>query len=267
VSRSGYYKWKYRKENPSQKELTRQNDLSLIKEIHNKHKAHGYRWINAYLRNKYGIVFTDNYVHRLCKYADIKYQGKHYQWIKPEEENEKFNNLIWAGWNRINKPLQAIVSDMTSFWANRTYYELTMYFDVWNKEIIGYGLSSRKGDIRTYYNGLNQVLDKIKEEKTNHLITLHTDQGAVYSSKQYNNLLNDFNFQRSMSRVGTPTDNPVNESLNGWIKEELFIDFDLKHSKDVPNLIKLYINYYNNERPAYSLNYKTPIQYKYESEF
>ena len=68
-----------------------------------------------------------------------------------------------------------------------------------------------------------------------------------------------------MSRAGTPTDNPVNESLNGWIKEELFIDFDLKHSEDVPNLIKLYIEYYNNERPSYSLNYKTPNQFKIES--
>lgn len=55
-----------------------------------------------------------------------------------------------------------------------------------------------------------------------------------------------------MSRARTPTDNPVNESLNGWIKEELFVDFDLKHSKDVPNLIKLYIDYYNNERPSYA---------------
>ena len=69
-----------------------------------------------------------------------------------------------------------------------------------------------------------------------------------------------------MSRAGTPTDNPVNESLNGWIKEELFMDFDLKHSNDVPNLIKLYIDY-NNERPSYALNYKTPIQYKIESGF
>ena len=70
-----------------------------------------------------------------------------------------------------------------------------------------------------------------------------------------------------MSRAGTPTDNLVNETLNGWIKEELFIDFDLKHSNDVPNLIKLYIDYYNYEMPSYSLNYKTPIQYKTESEF
>lgn len=70
-----------------------------------------------------------------------------------------------------------------------------------------------------------------------------------------------------MSRAGTPTDNPVNESLNGWIKEELFIDFDLKHSNDVPNLIKLYIDYCNYERTSYELNYKTPIQYKIESGF
>ena len=186
---------------------------------------------------------------------------------KPGEEQYKFNNLIWNGWNKIKKPLQVIVSDMTSFWANKTYYELTLYFDVWNKEIIGYGLSSRKGDIKTYYDGLNQVLERIKKEQTDHLITLHTDQGSVYSSQSYNQLIEDYNIQRSMSRAGTPTDNPVNESLNGWIKEELFIDFDLKNCKDIPKLIEEYIYYYNNERPSYALNYKTPIQFKIESGF
>ena len=267
ISRSGYYKWKFRKENPSLKEITRQSDLELIKKVHSEHKAHGYRWINKYIRNVYGVYYTDNYVHRLCKYENIRYQGKHYQWKKPDDEHEKFNNLIWNGWKKLTKPLEVIVSDTTVFWANKKYYELTLYFDAWNKEIIGYGLSSKKGDIETYYDGLNQVLTKIKEEQIEEPIILHTDQGSVYSSKSYNNLLNDFNIQRSMSRAGTPTDNPVNESLNGWIKEELFIDFDLKHCEDIPNLIKLYIDYYNNERPSYALNYKTPIQYKIESGF
>ena len=158
-----------------------------------------------------------------------------------------------------------VVHGYTEF--TKKYYELTLYFDAWNKEIIGYGLSSRKGDRNTYFEGLKQVLSKIKEEQIEEPIILHTDQGPVYSSKKYNNLLNEFNIQQSMSRAGTPTDNPVNESLNGWIKEELFIDFDLKHCEDVPNLIKLYIDYYNNERPSYALNYKTPIQYKHESGF
>lgn len=70
-----------------------------------------------------------------------------------------------------------------------------------------------------------------------------------------------------MSRAERPTDNPINETLNALIKEELFIDFDLKTSKDVSNKIKLYINYYNNERPCYSLNYKILIQYKIELGF
>ena len=267
VSRSGYYKWKYKKENPSIKEISRQSDLKLIKEVYNKHKTHGYRWINTFIRNKYGIVYTDNYVHRLCKYEDIKYQGKHYQWKKPEEENKKYNNLIWNGWKYLTRPFEVIVSDMTAFYVKGTYYELTMYFDAWNKEIVGYGLASRKGDIRSYYDGLKQVLNRIKKEQTDDLIILHTDQGSVYSSKAYNKLLENYNISRSMSRAGTPTDNPVNESLNGWIKEELIIDFDLNHCKDVPKLIDEYIYYYNNERPSYALNYKTPIQYKIELEF
>jgi len=267
VSRSGYYKWKYRQEHPTDKMVSRQSDIKLIKEIHEKHPSHGYRWINAYARLHYGIVWSDNHVHLCCKYEGIRSTGKHYQWKKPNEEHEIFSNLVWNGWKCLTRPFEVIISDMTAFRVNSTYYELTMYFDAWNKEIVGYGLASRKGSICSYYDGLNQVLDKIKEEQTREPIILHTDQGSVYSSKNYNNLLNEFNIQRSMSRAGTPTDNPVNESLNGWIKEELIIDFDLKHCEDVPNLIKLYINYYNNERPSYALNYKTPIQYKIESGF
>ena len=267
VSRSGYYKWKYRKLNPSLKEISRQSDIKLIKEIHKKHPSHGYRWINAYARLHYGIVWSNYYVHLCCKYENIRSYGKHYQWKKPGEQQYKFNNLIWNGWKKISRPLEVIVSDMTAFWVNGSYYELTLYFDAWNKEIVGYGLSFKKGDFHSYYDGLEQVLNKIKKEQTEDLITLHTDQGSVYSSKSYNELIKDYNIQRSMSRAGTPTDNPMNESLNGWIKEELFIDFNIKNCNNIPNLIKEYIYYYNYERPSYALNYKTPIQFKIDNGF
>lgn len=70
------------------------------------------------------------------------------------------------------------------------------------------------------------------------MITLHTAQGSVYSLDSYNKLIEGYNIQRSMSRPETPPDNLINESLNGWIKEELVIGFGLKHYKDVPNLLK-----------------------------
>lgn len=267
VSRSLFYKWKYRSLHPSIREITRKSDIKLIQYVHSLHPSHGYRWINAFIRLKYGVVFTDNYVHRICKFAGIRSKAKHSKWNHPGNQGEKFTNLIGNNWKYVTKPLEIIVSDMTAFRTSDSYYELTLYFDVWNKEILGYGLSSRMGDISTYYDGLQQVLSRIKKEQTNHLTILHTDQGSVYSSKSYNELIKNYNIKRSMSRAGTPTDNSVNESLNGWIKEELFLDFGLKHSNNVPKLINDYIFYYNHYRPSYALNYKTPIQFKSESGF
>ena len=115
VSRSGYYKWKYRQEHPTQKMISRQSDIELIKEIHKKHPSHGYRWINAYARLHYGIVWSDNHVHLCCKYEGIRSKGKHYQWRKPNEEHETFNNLVWNGWKALTRPFEVIISDMTRF--------------------------------------------------------------------------------------------------------------------------------------------------------
>lgn len=70
-----------------------------------------------------------------------------------------------------------------------------------------------------------------------------------------------------MSRVGTLTDNPIIESLNGWIKEEMKIDFDLKAVDGIPSFIENYVYYFNNERLSYKLNYKTSVQYRIEQGF
>ena len=70
-----------------------------------------------------------------------------------------------------------------------------------------------------------------------------------------------------MSRGGTPTDNPIMEALNGWMKEELYLDFGLATTDDVPLLLEQYVYYFNNKRPAAALGYKSPVQYKTELGF
>ena len=67
---------------------------------------------------------------------------------------------------------------------------------------------------------------------------------------------------RSMSRAGTPTDNPVIESKNGWLKKEMFIDFDVNNYNTVEEFIKDVVKDNNEYRPSYKLNYKTPIEYR-----
>ena len=266
INRSGYYKWKYRKLHPSAREVQHLKDVEVVKEFSTKHKAHGYRWIAAKLKQELGWQVSDEYVYRCRKYAGIICQSKHYKWKKPGDRNFIYDNLIWNNWNA-SRPLEIIVSDMTSFYANKSYYELTLYFDTFNREIVGFGLTNLKGNVEPYYEGLEQVLSMIKEKEQTYLSILHTDQGTVYSSEAFNKLLDNNNIIHSMSRAGTPTDNPIDESLNGWIKDELFIDFNLKQSTNVIETIRNYVSYYNNERPMYCLKYKTPNQFKSEMGF
>ena len=65
-----------------------------------------------------------------------------------------------------------------------------------------------------------------------------------------------------MSRAGTPTDNAAMESINGWIKTELFTDFHITGQAPIEQEIDEYIHFFNTERPAYTLGYLTPAQFK-----
>ena len=54
---------------------------------------------------------------------------------------------------------------------------------------------------------LNNMLNtKIKRGYRDLDTIFHTDQGAVYSSMSFNNIIKSYNITRSMSRAGTPTD-------------------------------------------------------------
>ena len=65
-----------------------------------------------------------------------------------------------------------------------------------------------------------------------------------------------------MSRAGTPTDNAAMEAINGWIKAELFTDFHVTGEEPIDREIVNYLVFFNEQRPAYSLGYLTPKQYK-----
>jgi len=119
------------------------------------------------------------------------------------KENQASMDGIRTGF--VDGTYQVVVSDMTAFWAAGRYWELTLYTDLWNDEIVGWSLSSRKGDVSTYFEGLAEFLANKKEKYMGLETIFHTDQGSVYSSKAYNDILQPYGITRSMSRPGTPT--------------------------------------------------------------
>ena len=260
VNRSGFYKWKKRLEHPSDRLKSLVDNIILFKEYHARYPSHGYRWLNAKIRLDTGLLMSDQYAHKCCKTAGIVSISKHYRYKKPGDPFRIYPNLLMTGLN-LDGPMQCIVSDMTAFYLKGIYHELTLYMDLWNNEILTYSLSERKGDRMTYINGLNALVE-LKKAHPELETVLHTDQGSVYASKSFNELLPLYNIVHSMSRAGTPTDNAAMEAINGWIKAEIFNDFHLTGTGNVQDEVERYIVFFNEERPAYSLNYLTPKQYR-----
>ena len=97
------------------------------------------------------------------------------------------------------------------------------------------------------------ITEKIKRGYTSVETILHSDQGSVYASRAFQNAHQHYNIIRSMSRAKTPTDNPIIEALNGWMKNELYIDFDLQKtlfSKLQEKKLKKNWNYFDNNLPT-----------------
>jgi transposase InsO family protein len=260
INRSSYYYWLSKLNNPSSRTRNLISNILLFKEYHEKYPSHGYRWLNAKIRLDTGLIISDVTAHKCCKIAGIKSKTKHYKYKKPGPPYKVYPNLLLSSLH-VNGPLQCIVSDMTAFYVKGIYYELTLYMDLWNNEIISHSLSSKRGDRMTYISGLQDLL-ALKEKYPEFKTILHSDQGSVYTSQAFNELLPTYNIIRSMSRAGTPTDNGAMESINGWMKAELFTDFHITGETNVKDEIDEYIRFFNEERPAYSLNYLTPKQFK-----
>lgn len=236
----------------------------LLMEAHQKHKSYGYHRLATVIRKETGWIFSDNLVHKCCKYSGIKSKARHYRYRKPGEEHIIYPNRIRGQWNA-SKPLEIVASDMTYIKYRGHLYQWVYMLDTYNNEIISHHLSTNESDRRPYFSCLEDLKKKLKEQTDP--VVLHTDQGSVYSSRAFEKAHDNCNIIRSMSRVATPTDNPVIESINGWNKEEMRIDFRYWEEEDLPKFLNRFVYYYNNDRPAYSLKYQSPVQYRTEQGF
>lgn len=74
VSRSGYYKWRKRGGEPPR---DRARILHLVRDCHDAHPSHGYRWVRAYLKKSDGIAVSAEYVRRCFLYLGIRAEARY----------------------------------------------------------------------------------------------------------------------------------------------------------------------------------------------
>ena len=264
VNPSGYYKWRARIGLKNHYERDRELLSGFLLAAHQKHKSYGYHRLATFVRKETGWLFSDNLAHKCCKWNRIHSKARHYKYRNTGSEHVIFPNLVRNNW-KVARPMELVASDMTILRFRGKKYEWTYMIDVYNNEILTHHLTETLGDRNPYFSCLRDLISGIKEQTAP--LMLHTDQGTVYSSRAFAKAHEHCNILRSMSRVGTPTDNPVIESVNGWIKEELRLDFPPSEAEGIKDYLNRYVKYFNEERPAYKLKYQSPIQFRTERGF
>lgn len=163
-------------------------------------------------------------------------------------------------------PCQLVVSDITYLLLyNRTkekdshkFCYLSIITDYYTKEIVGHAV----GETLDEHYPLMALEMAIKHYGNGELPGLihHSDRGVQYASYAYTSRLKECKIQISMTESGNPKDNAVAERVNNTIKNELFKGLVFKKVSEVKSAVDAAVDFYNNERPHWSIDGMTPCE-------
>lgn len=150
------------------------------------------------------------------------------------------------------------VSDITYFRVGERFYYLTFIEDVYSRRIVGY-VASR--DLRAEGNceALRRAIKARQGENLEGLIH-HSDGGTQYTSNEYLKILSAN--KMSVSMCTSVYENTHIERVNGIIKGEYLQTQRIESYIDLTRELRKAVRMYNEERPHWSLELKTPIEYE-----
>lgn len=223
----------------------------------------GHRKITALLAQNYDIQLNRNTVQRWMQRHHLQCRIKPKRKWKAQGESIIVAPNLLARDFTATKPNEKWVTDITYIqYGNKTLY-LSTIIDLFNNEVVAYKLYDHQQT--------PLVIDTLKAALENRGypkgVIVHSDQGSVYTSYAYQNLLTEQNLVSSMSRRGNCWDNAVIESFHACIKTEEFqyVKFNSLEMEEVMKRVETYMSYYNKERIQEKLGYLTPEQFRYQA--
>ena len=257
LSRSSYYSI-LSNDNYGMKDKQDEIDFQHIKTVMDyKGFKKGSRTIYMMLPGMCGVHFGRAKILRLMKkYGYVCTVRKERPELKTNRENLKNNrkpNLLKRRF-RLARPNEILLTDVSylKYSTNKTEY-FSCIKDAVTGRIVNHVTSSA--------NDLSLATDTIACLDSTENTLFHSDQGILYFSDVFQNKLKELGYEQSMSRRGNCWDNSSQESYFGHMKDEC--DFSkCSTPEDVKKMVDEYVYYYNYERPQWSRNKMTPVDYE-----
>ena len=246
VSRSGYYGFVKRMDNPA-KDLEL---AELIRECQQETKqTYGYRRVAIWLERK-GVHHNPKTILRVMNKYNLLSVVRRRRYYNYSQALHRYDNLLNRDFHA-DRPNQKCVTDISYIKTAQGFLYLSVIRDLYDRSIVAYKTSTVQN--------INLVLNTIRAAKAKEKVTaelqLHSDQGFQYTSQPYFNLTQSYNITPSMSRRGNPYDNALAENFFSILKTECIYRTKIKTFSEARRLIDDYIYFYNHQR----IQFKTKL--------
>ena len=245
LPRSGYYR-KPKPESVENLEL-----MKLIDEEYTRHPFLGSRKMRNYLKRQ-GYMVGRKRVQRLMRLMGLASVAPKKRTTVPGDGHRIYPYLLRN--LEISRPNQVWCSDLTYVRLKGGFVYLTVVMDWYSRYVLSWEVSVTMDD-----GFCVSALERALRLHTCPEI-FNTDQGSQYTGAGFTGVLKDHGIAISMDGKGRVMDNIMVERLWRTLKYE---DIYLREYESVQALVeglRIYFDFYNNERPHQSLGEKTPAE-------
>ena len=255
---SGFYAWLKNPLSNRAREDARQT--ALIKQSwEDSGKVYGYRKLHDDLRDQ-GERCSPNRVARLTKLAEIKAQigykrrpGRYGGKPAIVAENKVAQNFDVQASDRV------WVTDITYIRTYEGWVYLSVVIDLFSRRVVGWSMQSRM----TTDLALQALLMAVWRRKPKNTVTIHSDQGSQFTSREWQMFLQQHNLDASMSRRGNCHDNAVAESFFQLLKRERIRRKTYANRDDARQDVFEYIEmFYNPKRKHTNNGMLSPVEFE-----
>ena len=217
VSRSGFYRWRQRGEQPTRRQQQRMaldklvadafvarkkraGSPSLVLDLHDQGHAYDRKTVAASMKRQ-------NLRAKAARKYKATTNSKHNLPVAPNVLQQNFS---------AEDPNQKRVSDITYLWTGEGWLYLAVIIDLFSRLVVGWALAERMtADL--VCQALQMALWRRKMPKG---VILHSDRGSQYCSAAYQGLVLKHQLVCSMSAKGNCYDNACAESFFHTMKVE-----------------------------------------------